>query len=181
MRKKVISLFTLLAFVLFSISCYPIATKEIKTSANWQGKKGKIFSVVKTSGEYIEFSKENPGRISGDNITGTAIILSKEIILERGAIKKVRKHRDGRIFEVIDKEGKIYHVVGLLKEESYKVIFFVPYESSELVSIPLSEVNSLEIKRLSPLWTAIVIAVPIAIIVIGFLEGGFFPGFTITG
>ena len=181
MNKKIISIFTLLAFVIFSISCYPISTKQIKTSADWQGKKGKIFSLVKTSGEYIEFSRDNPGRISGDKITGTAIILSKEIIVERGAIKKVRKHRDGRIFEVTDNEGKIYHVVGLFKEESYKVIFFVPYESSKIVSIPLSEVKSLEIKRFSPLWTAIVIAIPIVVIVIGFLEGGLLGHFTISG
>lgn len=149
--KKFTSIFTLMAFVVFSISCSVTGIKEVKKASKWHGKKWKILWITKTSGEYIEFSKDNPGLISGDKITGTAIILSKEIILERGAIKRVKKHQDGRVFEVTDKKGKIYHVVGLFKEESYKVIFFVPYESSGLVSIPLLEVKSVYVKRVNPL------------------------------
>ena len=174
MSRKVISIYTLLAFIIFSISCYSTSTKKVRKAANWYGKEAKIFSVVKTTGEYIEFSKEKPGRISGNKITGTSIILSKKTSMERADIKKIRKHSDGRIFEVIDKEGKIYHVVGTAREEEDKFILFTTYASSESVSIPLSEVKSLKIKRINLLLTALVIALsPIGIFIggaLGFIE-----------
>jgi len=159
MNKKIISVFTLLAFIVFSISCYSTGTKKVRKAANWHGKEGKILSVVKITGEYIEFAKENPGQISGNKIIGTSIILSKETSIERADIKKTRKHRDGSIFEVINKEGKIYQVVvGTAREEEDKFIFFTTYVSSESISIPLSEVKSLEIKRINLLLTTLALA-----------------------
>ena len=167
MNKKIISIFTLLAFVIFSFSCSLTNTKKVRTAADWHWKKGKIFSVVKTSGEYIIFSKKNPGRIYSDNIIGAAIIMSKKVEIDQDNIKKTRK-RDGSIFEIINKEGKIYHVVGTVREEEGKFICFTTYETFELVSIPLSEVKSLEIKHLNFLLTALAIVVPITVFIIGF-------------
>ena len=62
-------------------------------------------------------------------------------------------HSDGSIFKVIDKDGKIYRVVGKAREEEDKFIFFTTYETSESVSIPLSEVKSLRIKKFNPILT----------------------------
>lgn len=157
--KKAISIVTLMAFVIFSISCYPLSTKEIRTEADWQGKefkRGKIIWVIKTSGEYIEFSKDNPGWICEDKIEGEATLMSKKVEIERANIKRIKKHSDGRIFEVINKEGKIYNAVGLGKEEDDKFIIYTAYTSSESVSIPLSDVKLIRIKKLNYLLTAMV-------------------------
>ena len=79
MKRKIISLFTLFAFIVFSISCITTKTKNVRTVADWQGKKVKILAVDKTSGEHIEFSKKSLGRIYGDKIAGTAVLLSKKV------------------------------------------------------------------------------------------------------
>lgn len=158
MKKKIISIFTLVAFAVFSISCYSTRVKEVRTATDWYWKKGKIFSVVKTSGEYIEFSEDFPGQIYGDKIVGNAIIMSKEAEIDLTNIVKIRRHSDRNIFEIIDKEGKIYRAVGIAKEEEDKIIYFTPYPSSELVSIPLSEVKLLRIKRLDTLISASIMA-----------------------
>jgi len=140
--KKFISLFTLLAFVIFSVSCYTTRLKEVRTAADWQGRKGKILWVIKTSGEYIEFSKDNPGRIIGDKIVGKAIILSKKVVIDRANIEENKRDQNGKILKITTKDGKMYTVIkGTEKEEKDKITFFTIYESNELVLIPLSEVK----------------------------------------
>jgi hypothetical protein len=142
MNKKIISLFTLLAFVIFSVSCHITKTRRINTSADWQGKKGKILWVIKTSGEYIEFSKDNPGRIIGDKIVGKAIILSKKVVIDRANIVENKRDQNGKILKITTKDGKMYTVVkGTEKEEKDKITFFARYESNELVFVPRSEVK----------------------------------------
>jgi len=142
MNKKIISLFTLLAFVIFSVSCYTTKTRRVNTSADWKGEKGKILWVIKTSGEYVEFSKDNPGRIIGDKVVGTAIILSKKVVIDRADIEKIKRDQKGKILKITTKDGKIYKVVkGTEKEEKDKITFFTIYESNELVFVPLSDVK----------------------------------------
>jgi len=122
--------------------------KNLRTTADRQRIKGKILSLVKISGEYIEFSKGNPGKIYEDEIIrGTAIKLSKEVVIDQANIKKIYKLQDGTIFEIINKEGKKYHVVGTVKREEGKFICFIPYVTSESVNIPLSEVKSVKVKN----------------------------------
>ena len=173
MNKKLISIFTLLAFIVFSISCSITRIKEVRTASDWKGKKGEILSLFKTSGEYIEFSKDNPGRIYGDNIIGTAIIMSKKVVIDGANIKKIRKHQDGTIFEIINKEGKIYHVVGTVRREEGKFICFIPYETFESVTIPLSEVKSVKVKNFN-LFVSL-------LVVVGGVIGLYFLAFAISG
>ena len=75
MKKKTISLFTLMAFIIFSFSCATSTVKQMKvktavTAVEEKGREITILGVMKTSGEYILFSREWPGRISGNTIAG---------------------------------------------------------------------------------------------------------------
>ena len=153
MSKKIISLFTLFAFIIFSLSCYTTRLKEVRTAEDLRGKKGKILSLVKTSGEYIEFSKNEPGQIYGDKIAGTAVLLSKKVEITRDNIKEVKRDKGGMISKITNKDGKIYHVVtGTIREvsiqsdltgkEEERIIFFTTYETYESITIHLSEVKS---------------------------------------
>lgn len=173
MNKKIISVFTLLAFIFFSISCYTTSIKDVKTAADWHGKKRKVLSIVKISGEYIEFNKENPGRIDEDKIVGTAIMMSKKIEIERANTKKIKKHSDGSIFEIINKEGKIYPVIGKVNEEENKFIFFATYETFESVSISLSEIKSIRIKRINRPFMYLAIAVGVVAVGYGAVFAAF--------
>jgi len=75
MSKKIISLFTLTAFIAFTFSCYSIQKKTIKTITSWKekGKEVKIVAVLKKSGERIEFPEGEPGKIVGDKIVGEVV------------------------------------------------------------------------------------------------------------
>jgi len=159
MKGKIISLFTLLAFVIFSLSCYTTSTKEVRTVVDWKGKKVKILAVDKTSGEHIEFSKDGLGRIYYDSIKGTAIILNKDVEIDRANIESLEKDR------ITTKDGKIYRVVtGTARAGKDKIIF--SYESSESISIPLSEVKSVRVKRLDPFQTFLAVVACSAPVVI---------------
>ena len=146
MSRKIVSLFTLIAFIVFSISCYMTKIKNVRTAADLRGKKGEILSLVKTSGEYIYFSKNSPGRIYGDKIAGTAFALNKKVEITRDNIKEVKRDKKGMISEITNKDGKRYEVIiGTAREEENKIIF--SYELYESVSIPLSEVKSAQVKK----------------------------------
>ena len=158
MSRKIVSLFTLFAFIVFSISCSITSLKEVRTADDLRGKKGKIVSLVKTSGEHIKFFKNDLGRIYRDKIVGTAVVLSKEVEIIRDNIKEVKKDRNGKISEITLNNGKIFHVVaGITKEVSIqydlagkkeeRIIFFTTYETFESVTIPLSEVKSVRVKN----------------------------------
>ena len=154
MNRKIISLFTLLAFVIFSFSCYTTRLKEVKTAADWKGKKGKIISFVKTSGEYIEFAKDEPGKIYGDKVTGTAITLGKEVKIDRANIERIKRGPKAKILEITTQDGKVYHAVtGTLIKEKDEIIFTSCEGLYKSVSIPLSEVKLIQVKRLSPFKT----------------------------
>jgi len=187
MSRKIISLFTLFAFIVFSVSCYTTRIKEVRTAADWKGKRGKILSLVKTSGEYIEFSKNSLGRIYEDKIAGTAVVLSKEIDISRDNIKEFKKDKKGMISEIKNKDEKIYHVVpgtarevsiqsDLTGKEEERIIFFTTYETSESIIIPLSEVKSVrvEIKEFDVFKSAFVVGgfIGLAALYFGLILGG---------
>ena len=145
MKRKIISLFTLFSFIVFSISCSVTRIKEVKTVADWKGKKGKILSLVKTSGEHIEFSTQRPGRISDDSIVGTVIILNKDIEIDRANIERITVDQEGKILGITTKDKKIYHVItGTAREEEDKIILSA--ELFESVTIPLSDVKSVRVE-----------------------------------
>jgi len=165
MSREIIASFTLLAFIVFSISCFTTRLKEVRTVADWQGAKVKILALNKTSGEYVEFSKKRPGRIYGDKIagtavvSGTAVVLSKKVEITQDNIKGITRDHKGMISEILNKKGKIYHVVNgtarvvstkddLTGKKEKRIIFIATYNTYESVTIPLSEVKSVKVKNL---------------------------------
>ncbi len=73
MIMKIISLFTLTAFVVFTFSCYSTKQEKIETVVSKKGQKIEIIAVLKKSGERIEFPKDKPGIIVGDKIVGEPV------------------------------------------------------------------------------------------------------------
>ena len=90
MSKTTISVITLMAFLVFSFSCYSTRTSQVKSEADWHGKKGKVYMVITKSGEHIEFSKDNPGRIVGFKIEGTAYPSSESVSIPLSEVAEVR-------------------------------------------------------------------------------------------
>jgi hypothetical protein len=159
MSRKIISLFTLFAFIVFSISCSITRLKEVRTADDLRGKKGKIVSLAKTSGEHIKFSKNGRGRVYGDKIVGTIAVISKKVEITRDNIKTVKRDEKGKILEITHKNGNAYLVAygsvkvvsikdDLTGKEEERIIFYTPpYETYETIAIPLSEVKSVKVKN----------------------------------
>ena len=162
MSKRVAALFTLAAFVIFSTSCTMWKTREINTTADYPRENRKILSVVKASGELVEFSKSNPGRLIGNVIIGEATVVvekSSEIV---GPFPSIKKDGHGRIFEVTDSSGRVHSVQEVLKEETNKLTVQTRYSTSGGVSIPLSEVKLVRFKTTNGVMTALAVAGGIA-------------------
>ena len=178
MNKKIISVFTLFAFIVFSISCYTTRTKDVKTVADLQRKNVKILSVVKITGEYL-ISQKKPGQLYQNSIIGGVRELRNEIEINRNDIKDISRDKKGKILGITKKDSKIYHVftevtyergkhqvfIGKANETEDKII--LSGKIYELISIPLSEVKEVkyvERKKLSP-WAAIGIVLSIVVVV----------------
>lgn len=107
MNKKCVSLFTLIAFIVLAVSCYSIRTTERidkVASRSWYI----IYSVVKKSGEKIEFSRKDPGRVINNTIVGG--LYDKEgnkirVSIPMSEIKLI-------VFEKFDLEKSILSVFG---------------------------------------------------------------------
>ena len=99
MSKRIISLFTIGAFIIFSLSCYSTKSMRLDVDAAKETDKIKILQVVTKSGETIEFSKEQPGRIYNDTITGTAVKANGE--LDKAYIKSIEKDKKGKILRMM--------------------------------------------------------------------------------
>jgi len=122
--KKLISLFTMVAFIVFSLSCY--STKSIRLDVDAAKENGKIeiFQVVTKSGETIEFSKEQPGRIYNDSITGTAVKVIGE--LEKTSIQRIEKNKNGKILIVVNIPLSEVEVIEIVDRKFNPVIYCLP-------------------------------------------------------
>ena len=99
MTKRIISLFTIGAFIIFSLSCYSTKNIRLDTDASKENGKIKILQVVTKSGEIIEFSKDQPGRIYDDSITGTAVKVIGE--LDKAYIESKEVDKNGKILRMM--------------------------------------------------------------------------------
>ncbi len=148
MRKKLVSLFTLVAFIVFTFSCSVYTTKKERGETVYaKGGKVKVLAVMKTSGEYVEFPKDLPGYIIGDTIIGTAMSL-KELEIELNLVQRIKKDQNGKIIEITTKNGTTYRDM-IIREEENKFICS-SYEYGEKILIPISEVQLAWVKRVDP-------------------------------
>jgi Ca2+/Na+ antiporter len=164
MNKKLVSLFTMVTFIIFSLSCYIMKKEKIETVA-FKREKIAILGVVKKSGDTIEFAKENPGRIYKDSIIGTAERVTKNVVIERANIKGTRINGKGKILVFTTKDGKIFNVLnGSLREEKDKFVFTGTYVSHESISIPLSDVKTVKFKKFNFFATLIPVTCVVGLI-----------------
>ena len=156
MSRKASALFTVAAFVLFTASCTTWSTKEIYSEVDYPRQDKKVLSVVKESGERVEFSKAEPGRVWGDAIVGPAAVTMKSVEVE-GPFLMIKKGFDGSIEEITDAKGRVYYVRTVLKEEPNKLTIEARTLTTQAVSIPLSEARLVKLKKFNIILTALAI------------------------
>ena len=98
MFKKIVSMITLITFISLSTSCATANRKKPKTLpmkklSSFQDKKPEVLSFTKTSGEYVELSEDNPGRIYNNNIVWWDVEYYSEPLSEVKDIEIAFKNR----------------------------------------------------------------------------------------
>lgn len=105
MRYRVILVLILSTVIVFDTGCmtYKVSSEKIETVLSWKSQKirrAEILEVEKKSGEKIEFSSEEPGRIAADSINGPACSGEGEVSVPLGEVNsvwlQVRRFSPGR-------------------------------------------------------------------------------------
>jgi len=156
-KNKAAVVFALGAFVLSSTSCMTYSTRRVATTADYPSSKARILKVDTASGTAYTFPESAPGRLLGDKIAGTATFFGKGVEIE-GPFAGIKKRADGTIYEIIDREGRIYSVQKVVSAGEDKMTVLVTGRYSEWVSIPLSEIRSVQLKKLNVIATLVMVA-----------------------
>lgn len=148
MARKLVALFVLPAFSLFSLSCFPvktIRTGEIDPSQiAGVSKPLQVMSVVTKEGKSWEFSKDQPGAYlpGGDAVKGMAL---QSFDIDKTEVKSFLPAKDKRSGTLFTNDGRTIQVVRS-KEEGGR-FFFSAYAS---VAIPISDIQQIWVKKTNP-------------------------------
>jgi hypothetical protein len=156
MTKKCLAVFTLLVFLWCESSCLvrSIRQEPADKLAGTAGEKVQIVRVLKKSGEEVKFSEDHPATLDGDMIVGEMPDpKGAEMAVIRDDVKGIKKDKDGKIVKITTKGGTVYPIgegqpVTEAKEESDRYILVYP--QMRKISIPLSEVDLVSIRRTDP-------------------------------
>jgi hypothetical protein len=159
MPPRITALFTVAAFVLFTASCSMWPTREIRTETDYPSQNRRVLTVVKTNGEVVEFSKQDPGLVLGDEIRGTARVLVNEKTEIEGPFPLVKRRADGTIAEVTDAKGQVHFVRTVLREEPDLLVVQERYSARLPIAIPLSEVRLVTYKKTNAVLTVAAVAI----------------------
>ena len=146
MNKKLVSLFTMVAFMIFSMSCtiHSIKNKSIETVADKGGMYIKVKGILKTSGEFVRFPEVRDGKIHQDVFL---ILPTKSIPIEINRVDAESIIREeGNITRIVTKSGKMDYGV-IIREDEDKIVF------NRYESIPLSEVNQILVREPNPVMS----------------------------
>ena len=91
MNKKFISMFVMVAILMFSISCYSTKVHKGLKLRYQTGKHYKIFWVVTESGQRIRFYGNDGAKIMGGNIIGETLDGHGNLKVVRIPINKIEK------------------------------------------------------------------------------------------
>jgi len=176
MCKKTITYFTLIAFIVFTVSCAVYTTKKKRAEdiVGLEGKKIQILAVLTTSGEHIEFYEKNPATIYENQIKGNLSLKEKLLEIEKDNVANTRKNTryyPPQIVEITTKDGETYKVISGSLQETKNKFSFRTYDPSESVSIPLLEVELVWIRSVDPGLTflAVIGGIAAATLVVGLI------------
>lgn len=168
MRKNCASLLALATVVVYSSACITWSKKDVKTLAEPPAENTPILSVVKASGEVVQFSKADPGRVHGYTIVGTARDpLVKQVDIE-GPFSLIKMGSGQRITGVTDGKGQAYAVEKVLSRDGNRMTILA--SERESVSIPLADASVIEVQRHNALTiTAVVLGGLVVVPTLGYL------------
>ena len=143
--RKISALLTLAVFILISTACVTWSRKEVKTLTSPIPEGTAVLSVVKNSGQVIEFTKTNPGRIRGYTVVGAGKDAEMKQFEITAPFTSIRQGDKGQIVELVDGKGQGYVVKAVLSGDEYRMTI-LGVESNRL-TIPLKEIATVRIRK----------------------------------
>jgi hypothetical protein len=155
MLRRTAASVTLAAFIASSSACMTWGTRRINTERPDPKPGKKVLSLLMRSGATVVFSTSDPGRVAGNAIVGTAVGGAWESVEIAKPVPLVKKRSDGSVYEITGHDGRVYPVGLVRSEDPDKMVIFVGVTKPASVSVPLSEVASVEIRKFSIMKTAL--------------------------
>lgn len=155
MFRKTAACLCLVSFVASSSACMTWGTRGIQTTAPYPKQGAKILSLVKKTGATVLFAANAPGRIVGNAIVGTSAGGAWESVEIAKPITLVKKRDDGSVYEITGRDGRVYPVGLVRSEDADKMVIFIGATRPAPVSVPLSEIASVKIRRFGIVKTAL--------------------------
>lgn len=144
MQRKIISVLTLVAVLIFSWSCVSHYTKkeDVATLAKQKKNSLKVVGVQTCEGEYLEFFEKEETIVTKDALTG---YVAAEGVLEIDKSEIVSKKREkrGDYYVIKTKDGRRY-AAAYLDESQGKIILTKSYSWT---SIPLSQAEFIWVRK----------------------------------
>jgi hypothetical protein len=142
--------------LLLSTACFTWSRKEVRTLTSPFPDGTAVLSVVKNSGQVVEFTKTNPGRIKGYMVVGAEKDAEVKQFEITAPFTSIRQDDKGRIVELVDGKGQGYVIKAVIRSEESRMTF-LGVESNRL-TIPLKEIATVRIRKNNSLRvTAIVL------------------------
>lgn len=145
--RRFICLFLIVAFVQLTMSC--VSSESYSAAQMNPGKNYHIVRVLKKSGETVDFDKDSPASLIGNEIRGSNRLKVKA---DEATIT-----REGDVFIVKTKDGQIYKAETYRRDGEYYIL-----TTKSVQSIPLSEVSMVWTRETSTLGTALIVVGGIA-------------------
>jgi hypothetical protein len=133
MARRIVAVFTLLAFVVFSMSCvYKVKQGRIETVAK-KGGKARILAFQTKARDYFEFPPYNPATVSGGALVGEYL---KTVEFKKDDIARQTPPTKATVGEITTKDGELYRIrTARPAGDSLVCETYLP------LSVPLSEVQ----------------------------------------
>jgi hypothetical protein len=148
MAKKIVSLLTIVAFLVFIHACTVYSTKEFgpDVAAQKTDPDVRVTKVMKTSAEIIEFGKDT-GRIKNNVVVGISI-MNGTMDVSREDIQQIIRGDHKEIKSITTKDGKFYSPIFTYREMPDKIA--LKAYKIEHVSVPLSDLEMVWLKERNP-------------------------------
>jgi hypothetical protein len=162
MNKRIIAVFTLFAFVVFSFSCYVTKQVNVDDFDEWKNPKAEIIGYTESSGKPVMFLNNQSGEANEKTITIIWEIAHTEIM--KVDIKNMKKTDTGEIIQIETNKDEIYRIISITDEDEEKFVV----SANKISHIPLTEIASVIIRK----FNAAASLLPIVIYVLGMMIYG---------
>jgi hypothetical protein len=139
MGKRVISVSTLVFFVVFLVSCTSTSYQKTKVNVSPDSSEAKslrVLGIQTTSGDYIEFLRDPAAQIGQYRVQGYR---AEKVTIDKSMVNNVTQ-KDKALSEIITQDGKRYLIYSTSGNQ---------YTCYEYISVPNSEVELVSVERVS--------------------------------